>query len=611
MTSSPPPRASVQEVREALRSLGYLDSSIDRFVLAGVGGPSLAKTCLKTASRVGLAAGPLLGAAVSLATLGLDPRLLREPSDVVVLAAYAVVVLGLLAGLAAFVGALLVAYLGKRMGPRSSAALSRGVGLALAMAGLAYLALWWRSRGLFAPFALQALALTVSLALGIVLARFGSLAAVAVLSSSGQDRLPKASLSRRHVVASVGLGGLLAAAGVGVSYSLEHTDLPPPDYAVVPTGLRVKVVGIDGLERRMTEQMVARGEMPNLESLLRVGASGRLAVEPERVPAIVWTTIATGRGPESHGVVSTGARRLAGMRTPVSPGGRLASALGDAADLLRLTRKEPPTALLSGVKTFWSAASEKGLKVGIVNWWATWPAEAVNGFVVSDRAFFKLERKGALDREVSPAGAYARLASLPGGEGLDLPRRLDTFAIAALSTLGGGAAFDLEAVYLPGLDIFTSQSFGSAAQADLAGLGARLDGLRSYYRFVDSCLGELSRGLTQGDVLVVLGDPGRLAREAALPPEGILVIAGGPARPGALGAVSERDLAPTVLHLVGLPTSRELRGRVLEAAFDPGFCRAHPVRTVSSLGRRPTSRAAQSDFDAQMLEELKSLGYVR
>jgi len=73
----------------------------------------------------------------------------------------------------------------------------------------------------------------------------------------------------------------------------------------------------------------------------------------------------------------------------------------------------------------------------------------------------------------------------------------------------------------------------------------------------------------------------------------------------------QRDVAPTVLHLAGLPRSRELSGQVLEAALDPGFRRAHPVRTVDSYGRRRASRPAESAFDRDMLEELRSLGYIR
>jgi hypothetical protein len=110
-------------------------------------------------------------------------------------------------------------------------------------------------------------------------------------------------------------------------------------------------------------------------------------------------------------------------------------------------------------------------------------------------------------------------------------------------------------------------------------------------------------------VVILAGDPGRLPRERG-DAEGLLVLAGGPVRAGDLGTVSERDIAPTILHLVGLPRSRELDGVVLETAFDEGFRAAHPVRVVASYGRRPAAGVASSEFNQEVLEQLRSLGYI-
>jgi hypothetical protein len=364
----------------------------------------------------------------------------------------------------------------------------------------------------------------------------------------------------------------------------------------------------------MAEHLAGSGAMPALGALLARSARARLRAEPERVPAIVWTTVATGRGPEAHGIQSAGARRITGLRTPVSLGSErspFASALGVATDFLRLTRPQPPSAALRSVKTFWNVASEKGLRVGVVNWWATWPADAVNGYLVTDRAAFKLEKGGAPDREVYPAEAFEPLRPLLDREEPERARRLDRFHLAAARVLRGDAPPDLEAVYLPGLDIFTMQQLGEAPARDLAGLDTKLAAVRDQYRFVDSLVGETTAGLGPRDVLLLVGDPGRLARGGSGPAEGLLVLAGGPAVAGDLGTASERDVAPTVLHLLGLPRSRELDGVVLEAALADGFRRENPVRLVDSYGRRSTVPAARSDFDQDVLEQLRSLGYIQ
>ena len=613
---SPPPLASVDQVRDELKRLGYLESGLDRFVLGGAGSPSAVKASAGAALRVGLLGGVLLGVALTLAAAGLDRRLRSAPRDLAVLFLYLVVLSGAATAIAAFLGGLAAAWAGRRLGRTPGPGLARNVGLALALIGFAYLALWWRSHAAELSTAAQMTAAVLGLGAAALLGRFGSLAAVAVLSAGGVGgRLPAASLSRRHMLPLLGVAAVLLGGGVAAaSYLASALDADTRDFAVVPTGLRVRVVGIDGLDGRMVDSLRGRGALPRLDALLRSGARARLGVEPEQVPAIVWTTIATGRGPEVHGIQSAGARRLAGMRTPVAMGeaGRFARALGAAADLLRLTRAQPATSVLRGAKTFWNVASEKGLRVGVVNWWATWPADTVNGYAVTDRALFKLERGGPLDREVYPPSAFDRLKPVAASASqLDRAQRIDRFCLDAARLLREGAPPDVEAVYLPGLDIFTMQQVGDASPSDLPQLDARLDAVRSYYRFVDGLVGEVVDGLEPQDVLVLVGDPGRLARRSTSPAEGLAVLSGGPVVAGDLGAASERDVAPTVLHLAGLPRSRELPGRVLEAALNAGFRQAHPVRTVESYGRRRAARPAESAFDRDMLEELRSLGYIR
>jgi Type I phosphodiesterase / nucleotide pyrophosphatase len=524
-----------------------------------------------------------------------------------------VVTLAVVTGAAAWAGGLAAGWWGKKRGRRPGPTLIRNVGLGLGVVGLGYVALWWRAHAWGAPLAVQAASLVLGLALCAALGRFGALAAVAVLTAGGMgDRLPEASLSRRRMLpllaaAALILGGAVSAA----AYLSTSSAAATPDFAVVPTGVRVRVIGVDGLDRRMAEQRIARGEMPRLAALMADSARATLRAEPEQVPAIVWTTIATGRGPEAHGIRATGARRLPGMRGPValSEEAPFARALGAATDLLRLGRAQPATSVLRRAKTFWNVASEKGLRVGVVNWWATWPADPVNGYVVTERALFKLEKGGPFERETSPPEVFERLRPLAASAS-DKPRDIDTFALEAARTLRGASPPDLEAVYLPGLDIVTMRHLGEGAMADLAGLDARLDTVRAYYAFVDGLVGRAVDDARPGDVLVIVGDPGRLARRAGTA-EGLIVLHGTPLLPADLGAVSERDVAPTVLHLAGLPTSRELDGHVIENALAPDFRAAHPVRWVDSYGRRPPGRPAESAFDREMLEELRSLGYVQ
>ena len=62
------------------------------------------------------------------------------------------------------------------------------------------------------------------------------------------------------------------------------------------------VVGIDGGTWDVMLPLIDRGQMPHLEGLLERGVGGVLEAPLKSFSPIVWTTIATGKGPEKHGV---------------------------------------------------------------------------------------------------------------------------------------------------------------------------------------------------------------------------------------------------------------------------------------------------------------------
>ncbi|HKZ32092.1 MAG TPA: hypothetical protein VJ648_07005, partial [Vicinamibacteria bacterium] len=171
MSAERPPLASVESVREELRRLGYLDSSLDRFVLTGASGGTPLRASLRAAARVGLVGGVLFGLAATLAAAGLDRRLLDEPRDLVVLALYLVVAFGVLTGAVALLGGLLAAW-ARRRGREAGDNLARRVGIAVAVGAALYVALWWRSHLGESGLGGQAIAVAVGLALSLVLGRF-------------------------------------------------------------------------------------------------------------------------------------------------------------------------------------------------------------------------------------------------------------------------------------------------------------------------------------------------------------------------------------------------------------------------------------------------------
>ena len=72
------------------------------------------------------------------------------------------------------------------------------------------------------------------------------------------------------------------------------------------------------------------------------------------------------------------------------------------------------------------------------------------------------------------------------------------------------------------------------------------------------------------------------------------------------------DLAPTLLHLLGVPVPEDMDGKVLEGAFQPDFLAAHPVRAGAASGTTGTDRPSgyTEEESAKVEERLQALGYL-
>jgi predicted AlkP superfamily phosphohydrolase/phosphomutase len=96
-------------------------------------------------------------------------------------------------------------------------------------------------------------------------------------------------------------------------------------------------------------------------------------------------------------------------------------------------------------------------------------------------------------------------------------------------------------------------------------------------------------------------------------PEGILLCRGPGIRVGAsIDPVSIVDVAPTLLHSLGLAVPADLDGEVAKDIFEPEWLAAHPIRTTTAL--EPEREAAcdgdEPFDDTPVLERLRALGYI-
>ena len=128
---------------------------------------------------------------------------------------------------------------------------------------------------------------------------------------------------------------------------------------VVKAKQKVYLIGIDGASWNLMAGPLSEGKLPHFKKLMEEGTYGPLkSFVPTKSP-ILWTSIATGKSQLKHGIGNFTAEKD-GQMIPVSGGQRI-------------------------TKAYWNILSDYGLRVGVVNWWVTWPPEKINGYMVSDR----------------------------------------------------------------------------------------------------------------------------------------------------------------------------------------------------------------------------------
>jgi predicted AlkP superfamily phosphohydrolase/phosphomutase len=293
---------------------------------------------------------------------------------------------------------------------------------------------------------------------------------------------------------------------------------------------KVMIVGLDGASWTFLRPLMAEGSMPNLARLVEEGTIGplRTSLPPIESPT-VWTSVATGKRPEKHGIrgfvmLPAGEDRL----VPVS------------SDLRRST-------------AFWEILSQRGRRVDVVCWYVSWPAEPVNGVFVSERLLFP-----DLDGVVAPAAwkdvlemhdaeylkhraeRLARFTSHPydpdysrlnhntrdylWGEHLsilDYSYRKDSVAFATATDLLKRGQPDVFAVYFEGIDRVSHRflihemarrhpKLISTLYPQLGEEDLRLFGnvFKEYHIQIDRWLGGLLELLEEGTAVIVLSDHG-------------------------------------------------------------------------------------------------------
>lgn len=410
---------------------------------------------------------------------------------------------------------------------------------------------------------------------------------------------------------------------------------------------RVVVLGLDSLDPDVIALLGSEGKLPNLMRLAKEGAFGRLRSSEPILSPIIWTTIATGKPPTEHGIGDfTAINEKTGERLPV-------------------------TSQMRQVDAIWNILTGLGKSVGVVGWWATWPAESVNGVLVSDHTCYHFLFEGGLGAgaEKEPIGIIhppdrtdeiTALVRRPTDvryedltpyvavtrEEFDRPFDFDddlshfkwAWATAESYRKIGLEIWekdrpDLLLVFIEGVDS-SSHLFGHLFRAE--GLGGELaeqqkrfgSTVEEMYVYADRMVGEYLKHLGDDDTLVVLSDHG--FELGALPSDpsktrdmrrvsakfhridGVLYLYGKHVKPGAkIEGATLLDVTPTLLALSGVAPAKDMPGRVVSEALTLPL-RERTVATFegSDAEAREADAGQDTSVDPAILARLEALGYL-
>jgi Flp pilus assembly protein TadD len=408
---------------------------------------------------------------------------------------------------------------------------------------------------------------------------------------------------------------------------------------------RLIIVGVDGGDWMNLRPLIDAGKLPNFARLEHDGATGPLRSEEPMLSPLLWTTMATGRLPEQHGVLNfTAVDPKTGARAPVS----------------RHNRK---------VDAFWNMLSDYNHSVDIIGWLATDPAEAVNGVMITDKfgylAYVPEDTSKAEDASVYPGKRRAEFAGLVTHADAVKDEELQRFvhlSRAELAThrttsnpndpvnnllhlyastrtyekLAGHLLQhdrpDVLAVYFEWVDavshLFMLHTPPRLPDVPQKEYDSYKDVVEQAYIVQDEVLGDIMQHMDERTVLMVISDHGFKSGAARLKnrpeiwagnaalwhrPDGIVAFYGAGVKKGArIEGASIRDVAPTVLALMGLPRADDMSGHAITSPFDDDVTKTFSTEHVATLDKKREDATAgtASGASAETMKKLEALGYL-
>jgi len=585
---------------------------------------STVRTTILSGALAGLLVGGLGGH--GMATRAVVLNVIGMTGDSVLLGLYLVVIYGIVGAVAGLLiggGLSLFGLQGRRMGGRTVFAVSLGV-LAALYLFLSGMRLYNRDLYFYDYSFIHSLtAMRVFFA-----ARTVAMAAAAVAAGYALFRLSRRapSFTALGLIVVVGALGLVLNLTGREPERITTSRLPVVERdAGIP---KILLIGWDGATWTVMNRLLDAGAMPNTRRLTERGTFGNLKSPSGTVSADIWTRIYTGKDKSKHGIYGFDYYRVPGLSRPIVPPWR---GLG-VARLLSFLRRERWIETVIANRTLcratpvWRIMNDMGRTAGVVGPLISWPAEAVEPFLISSTAGDIAER---VREDATDLEAFL-------GSDLYYPSNLDDDIVSSILKAArwrDEVGVPLYRTYRP--DFFTiyfeepdrtqhfrwkwmePRYYSGVTEEDLARYGGAIE---REYVLADSLLGEFLRIAGDSTTILVTSDHGFSPTYRGGPqqaghyggPDGILIAAGPAVRQGArLIDAHVRDIAPTLLALGGLPVADDMDGRVLVEIIAPDFLEMYPVqRTPTYETGTLATTVRRSGATDGLYEKLRALGYV-
>ncbi len=588
---------NIQDIREKLKSLGYLEWRIGDFFVKGKPG------LLILTSKISFIGAILFGFGFTLLYAITNLPLISNFLDLFLLFLFISVGIFLILFVFFTIFGLIINYPLKKLKfkARPSNTFFHIITILFSISITGYLFLWFKGQFFPSPFYFVFILVPISL-LFIMFFRIFLLSIFLIMANISSDFIP----SRKGLVI---LSIFILIAFSSILFIEGFKVKGEENFAPEKTNLKFAIIGVDGFDIEFANSLVEEGKLPFFKRLYENGFTCRYQTKEPRIPAVFWTTIATGLPPEEHNIRAFQSTSIVGIKTPIQfkrdPSGIL-WALNSLFLNAKIAQLEPISSYLRNSKTLWEIFSEKDLKIGQINWWASWPADEVRDFSITDRAFEKIKEKMELEMDYHPYHIKEELLlSLDSSE----PFQPDSFIMNAVKRLFETYSPDLFMVYLPGLDIQWEQNFKNQRE-DLKRIKNSISEMEKAFLKEDLILENISNSLKDYTKVFVF-DPGRNLKNKGLRKgeSGLVVFQGYPFNKGFLiEPDAPEKIVPTVLFISGFPISEKMKEPLIEEISDD-FKKSHKIKIIKTFGKKKEKKIV-SRFNKELLDNLRSLGYI-